>query len=105
VKVNMRSFRQKRRPKMGKEKVGMKVFNLDSVSLKGWMETWNEALKWSWRSYLEKKCCCGKLVLQVLNDSCYKEFYEGKRNPTFSQCLCKWGLDFCSSRPKLKPWL
>jgi len=28
-------FEQKRRPKMGKEKMGMKVYNLESVSLKG----------------------------------------------------------------------
>lgn len=43
---------------MGKEKMGMKVYNLDSVSLKGWMKTWSETLKWSW-SCLKKKCCCG----------------------------------------------
>jgi hypothetical protein len=32
-------------PKMGKEKVGMKVYNLDSVNFKCFMKTWNEALK------------------------------------------------------------
>jgi hypothetical protein len=61
--------------------VGMKVYNLDSVNFKCFMKTWNEALKWSWRSYLEKNVVVESLCYKSSMTLVTRSFMKAKQIP------------------------